>query len=175
MISSSVWIESLLVAAGIAASPQQHARQEPLPEAACGAIAGSASPDPAARKAAGQALRRHNRDCWEPLRLEGRRGSTAEARDAAKAMLRELTTADGIEQLVARHVKLQISQGEADSHLVVMSDRVPYLCGFMYQDRYPRSVLLDVALSKVWTDWRSPLVLVKPATVNAWHRRAYHR
>ena len=32
-----------------------------------------------------------------------------------------------------------------------------------------------VALSKVWTDWRSPLVLAKPATVIAWHRRGHHR
>jgi putative transposase len=32
-----------------------------------------------------------------------------------------------------------------------------------------------IALSKVWRDWRSPLVLVKPATVIAWHRRGYHR
>jgi putative transposase len=32
-----------------------------------------------------------------------------------------------------------------------------------------------VALSKVWTEWHSPLVLVSPATVIAWHRRAYHR
>jgi hypothetical protein len=32
-----------------------------------------------------------------------------------------------------------------------------------------------VALSRVWSDWRSPLVLVKPATVVAWHRRGYQR
>ena len=32
-----------------------------------------------------------------------------------------------------------------------------------------------MALSKVWWDWYSPLVLVKPATVIAWQRRAYHR
>ena len=32
-----------------------------------------------------------------------------------------------------------------------------------------------VALSKVWRDWRSSLVLVKPATVIAWHRLGYHR
>jgi len=32
-----------------------------------------------------------------------------------------------------------------------------------------------VALSKVWRDWRSPLVLVKPATVIAWHRRGHQR
>lgn len=30
-----------------------------------------------------------------------------------------------------------------------------------------------VALSKAWTGWRSPLVIVKPATVIAWHRRAF--
>jgi len=32
-----------------------------------------------------------------------------------------------------------------------------------------------VALSKVWQEWRSPLLLVKPATVIAWHRRGYQR
>ena len=32
-----------------------------------------------------------------------------------------------------------------------------------------------VALSKVWRDWRSPLVLVKPATVIAWYRRGHQR
>jgi hypothetical protein len=32
-----------------------------------------------------------------------------------------------------------------------------------------------VAFSKVWRDWRSPLVLVKPATVIAWHRRGFRR
>ena len=32
-----------------------------------------------------------------------------------------------------------------------------------------------LALSKVWQDWRSVLVLVKPATVIAWHRRGYQR
>jgi transposase InsO family protein len=32
-----------------------------------------------------------------------------------------------------------------------------------------------MALSKVWPDWRSPLVLVSPATVIAWHRHAFHR
>jgi hypothetical protein len=32
-----------------------------------------------------------------------------------------------------------------------------------------------VGLSKVWRDWRSSLVLVKPATVIAWHRRRHQR
>jgi hypothetical protein len=27
------------------------------------------------------------------------------------------------------------------------------------------------ALSRVWQSWRSPLLMVKPATVIAWHRR----
>jgi putative transposase len=31
------------------------------------------------------------------------------------------------------------------------------------------------ALSHVWSDWRSPLVLVKPATVIDWHRRGFQR
>src|SRR4051812_37210516 len=33
--------------------------------------------------------------------------------------------------------------------------------------------LLWVWLSRVWTDWRSALVIVKPATVVAWHRQAF--
>jgi putative transposase len=30
-----------------------------------------------------------------------------------------------------------------------------------------------VVLTRVWQDWRSPLVFVKPATVVAWHRRGF--
>jgi hypothetical protein len=33
--------------------------------------------------------------------------------------------------------------------------------------------LLWVWLSRVWTDWRSGLVIVKPETVVAWHRKAF--
>ena len=33
--------------------------------------------------------------------------------------------------------------------------------------------LLWISLSRVWTDWRSPLVIVKPETVVAWHRKAF--
>jgi putative transposase len=32
-----------------------------------------------------------------------------------------------------------------------------------------------VALSRVWSEWRSPLVFVKPATVIDWHRRGFRR
>ena len=32
-----------------------------------------------------------------------------------------------------------------------------------------------VALSRVWQSWRSPLVLLKPATVIDWHRRGFRR
>jgi putative transposase len=32
-----------------------------------------------------------------------------------------------------------------------------------------------VALTRVWSEWRSPLVFVKPATVIAWHRRGFRR
>ena len=32
-----------------------------------------------------------------------------------------------------------------------------------------------VALSRVWQSWRSPLVMVKPATVIDWHRRGFRR
>ena len=33
--------------------------------------------------------------------------------------------------------------------------------------------ILWVWLSRVWTDWRSSLVIVQPATVLAWHRRGF--
>ena len=32
-----------------------------------------------------------------------------------------------------------------------------------------------VALSRVWSGWRAPLLIVKPATVIAWHRRGFRR
>ena len=34
--------------------------------------------------------------------------------------------------------------------------------------------LLWIWLSRIWTDWRAALVLVKPETVIAWHRRGFH-
>ena len=41
----------------------------------------------------------------------------------------------------------------------------------------PRLVAIDrvfwVALREIWTDWAAALAIVKPATVVAWHRRAY--
>jgi hypothetical protein len=43
--------------------------------------------------------------------------------------------------------------------------------------RRPQLVTVDrvfwVALRAVWTDWATSLVIVKPATVVAWHRRAF--
>src|SRR5260370_13383630 len=33
--------------------------------------------------------------------------------------------------------------------------------------------VLWVWLSRLWNDWRSALLLVKPATVIAWHRRGF--
>jgi putative transposase len=33
--------------------------------------------------------------------------------------------------------------------------------------------LLWIGLSRVWVDWRSALVIVKPETVIAWHRKAF--
>jgi putative transposase len=32
---------------------------------------------------------------------------------------------------------------------------------------------LWVSLSRVWTDWRTALVIVRPETVIAWHRRSF--
>jgi len=39
----------------------------------------------------------------------------------------------------------------------------------------PEERVFCVALSRIWEGWRSPLVLVKPATVIAWHRRGFQR
>jgi putative transposase len=39
----------------------------------------------------------------------------------------------------------------------------------------PQERAFWVAVSRVWSEWRSPLVLVKPATVIAWHRRGFQR
>jgi len=39
----------------------------------------------------------------------------------------------------------------------------------------PQERAFWVALSRVWSEWRSPLVFVKPATVIAWHRRGFQR
>jgi putative transposase len=33
--------------------------------------------------------------------------------------------------------------------------------------------LLWVCLSRVWTEWRTALVIVKPETVIAWHRQSF--
>jgi hypothetical protein len=37
----------------------------------------------------------------------------------------------------------------------------------------PRDRLLWVVLSRLWNDWRSALVIVKPETVIGWHRKGY--
>ena len=39
----------------------------------------------------------------------------------------------------------------------------------------PEERVFWVALSRVWSEWRSPLAFVKPATVIAWHRRGFQR
>src|SRR5262245_37656482 len=35
--------------------------------------------------------------------------------------------------------------------------------------------LLWVWLSRIWTEWRAAIVIVRPETVIAWHRRAFRR
>lgn len=37
----------------------------------------------------------------------------------------------------------------------------------------PRDRLFWVCLSRIWRHWRSTLVIVKPETVVAWHRKAF--
>ena len=52
------------------------------------------------------------------------------------------------------------------------------LATLAHRGRRPRLVTVDrvfwVALREVWTDWAGSLAIVKPATIVAWHRRAYH-
>jgi len=38
-----------------------------------------------------------------------------------------------------------------------------------------RDRIFWVLLSRLWTGWRSRLVIVKPATVLAWHRQGFRR
>ena len=51
------------------------------------------------------------------------------------------------------------------------------LATLAHRGRRPRLLPTDrrfwVALRTMWTDWARSLVIVKPATVVAWHRRAY--
>ncbi len=37
----------------------------------------------------------------------------------------------------------------------------------------PQERIFWVALSKAWSSWRSALIMVKPETVIAWHRRGF--
>jgi len=39
----------------------------------------------------------------------------------------------------------------------------------------PADRLLWVCLSRIWTEWRSAIVIVRPDTVIAWHRRAFRQ
>ena len=39
----------------------------------------------------------------------------------------------------------------------------------------PQERAFWVALARVWSEWRLPLVFVKPATVIAWHRGGFRR
>jgi hypothetical protein len=32
----------------------------------------------------------------------------------------------------------------------------------------------DIPSAKIWTGWREALIIVKPETVIAWHRQAFH-
>jgi len=38
----------------------------------------------------------------------------------------------------------------------------------------PFDRLFWIGMSRVWHDWRSAVIIVKPETVIAWHRRAFH-
>ena len=53
------------------------------------------------------------------------------------------------------------------SQLAVLQRSVPRL------NVYRRDRLFWVWLSRLWTGWRSTLVIVQPATVLAWHRRGF--
>ena len=65
------------------------------------------------------------------------------------------SAAVAIENLALRH-QLLVLQRSVDRPRLSRWDRI-----------------LWVWLSRVWTDWRTSLVIVQPATVLAWHRRGF--
>jgi putative transposase len=52
--------------------------------------------------------------------------------------------------------------------LAVLERKFPTRPKLSWADRW-----LWVALSKLWSDWRSSLVIVKPGTVVGWHRKGF--
>ncbi len=52
--------------------------------------------------------------------------------------------------------------------LAVLERKLPTRPKLSWADRW-----LWVALSRLWTDWRSSLVIVKPGTVVGWHRKGF--
>ncbi len=52
--------------------------------------------------------------------------------------------------------------------LAVLQRRTPNRPSLKSADR-----LLWVMLSRLWTQWRTALVIVKPETVIAWHRKGF--
>ena len=65
------------------------------------------------------------------------------------------STTIALENLALRHQLLVLQRSVVRPHL----------------SRWDR--ILWVWLSHVWTDWRSSLVIVQPATVLAWHRKGF--
>jgi hypothetical protein len=70
-----------------------------------------------------------------------------------------------------------LAQSRAALHLEVLALR--HQLQVLQRSRPPRLRLVQadrwlwVALSRIWTAWRSALVIVKPATVIAWHHRGF--
>jgi hypothetical protein len=70
-----------------------------------------------------------------------------------------------------------LAQSRAALHLEVLALR--HQLQVLQRSRPQRLRLVQadrwlwVALSRIWTAWRSALVIVKPATVIAWHHRGF--
>src|SRR5262245_22374565 len=69
--------------------------------------------------------------------------------------------------LVAGAAAVSLKNVALRSQLAVLQRSVPR------PKVYRRERLCLVWLSRLWTGWRSTLVIVQPATVLAWHRRGF--
>ena len=66
-------------------------------------------------------------------------------------------------------------RGLALENLALRQQLATYACTHKRPRLKPVDRAFWVALSRVWSEWRSPLLFVKPATVIDWHRRGFRR
>jgi hypothetical protein len=60
-------------------------------------------------------------------------------------------------------------------NLALRQQLAAYARGRKHPQLEPHDRKFRVALSRAWTGWRTPLLIVQPATVIAWHRRGFQR